>query len=480
MLQEVENALETANRIQQQWANQLLRQRLSVVGKVAGQLASSFEPLLDALPRPNASRAEMIASEILPLADACRFAAKVGRQVLAPKALTLRNGAWWMGRIGVRQLAEPWGTVLILAPSNYPLLLPGVQIIQAVAAGNAVLAKPAPGCERVLERFVELLVAAGVPQDLVQILPSSIEYAQEAMRQGVDKVVLTGSVHTGRAVLRQLADTLTPSTMELSGCDAVLILPQADLKPVVDCLDYALRLNGGATCIAPRRVFVTPLHHSKLVEKLKAKITREEIPGVSVPRQSVSRLRHAAEQAIAAGAKLVSGRIPSDDTTREMRPIVLDNVTPDMEVARSDIFAPLISILQVDDMAAALDADRSCPYSLGISIFGPKAFAEHWADEVEAGCVVINDIVVPTADPRVAFGGRDQSGWGVTRGRAGLAEMTRPKAICSRHGNWRPHLDPVHGDNAELLEQLLQIFHASGWSRRFTAAKKMFQIVRKK
>ncbi len=480
MLREVEQSLETANQAQQLWSRQLLRKRLKLVGKVAAQIAAEFESLVAELPRPNASRAEKIASEILPLADACRYTAQVGKQVLAPTAMRLRNAAWWMGRISVRQLAEPWGTVLVIAPSNYPLLLPGVQLIQAVAAGNAVLVKPSPGCDAVLVRLVELLQQAGVPPGLVQVLPASIEYTQEVMRQGVDKVVLTGSVHTGRAVLRQLAETLTPSTMELSGCDAVLVLPQADLTPVVDCLNYALRLNGGATCIAPRRVFVTPVHHEELVRRLKDKLTNHDSAESAVTPQNLSRLQRAAEQAFAAGAKLASGRVPTDSSTATMRPVVLDQVTPDMEIARSDIFAPVVSVIEVEDIAAALDADRGCPYSLGISIFGPRSFAEHWASEVEAGCVVINDIVVPTADPRVAFGGRDQSGWGVTRGRAGLLEMTRPKSICSRQGNWRPHLDPVHGDNSELLVELLQIFHAASWSGRFAAAKKMFQIVRKK
>lgn len=480
MRREVETALYEANYSQQEWAGGLPRRRFKAVGKVAELIAEHHDELLENLVRPNASRAEKLASEILPLADACRYAAKVGRQVFAPRSYSLLNGAWWMGRIAVSRRADPWGIVLILAPSNYPLLLPGVQIIQAIAAGNAVLVKPAPGCEAVLIALHKLLVQAGIPPKLVKVLPSSVESAEEVIRQGVDKVILTGSVQTGRAVQRQLAETLTPATMELSGCDAVFVLPQAKLEPVVDCLVYALRLNGGATCIAPRRVFVTRVHQDALKTQLVTELKASARKPVKLTPQVATRVQQAVEDALASGAEMLYGKLPSDSKGLTMQPIVLDKVTPQMEIARSDIFAPVISIMQVGDMAAAVEADRICPYSLGVSIFGPRSYAEHWAAQVEAGCVVINDVVVPTADPRVSFGGRDQSGWGLTRGREGLLEMTRPKIICTRLGNWKPHLDKKHSENDAMLVQLLKIFHSASWKARFAAVQELVRLVRLK
>lgn len=475
MLQEIQQTLEEANRAQQVWARQLLRKRLSAVGRVASLIAEQYGDLVDAIERPNASNAEKLASEVMPLADACRYTARIGRQVLVPKSMSVFNGAWWMGRLSVRQHAEPWGTVLILAPSNYPLFLPGVQIIQAVAAGNSVIVKPAPGCEQAMHRLVKLLTDADIPEGVVQVADTSIDVAQGYLQQGVDKVVLTGSVHTGRAVLRQLAETLTPATVELSGCDAVLVLPQAKLDDVVDCLSYGLRLNGGATCIAPRRVFVTQTH-DRLAKSLKEKLLAEEETSVTVPPRILAQVQRCAQEALDAGATLVSGRVPRDgDST--MRPIVLDEVTPEMEIARSDVFAPVTSVMRVESVEDALIADRKCPYGLGMSIFGPRSYAEHWAGQIDAGCVVINDIIVPTADPRVTFGGRDQSGWGSTRGRTGLMEMTRPKAVCTRKGNWRPHLDKRNAGNAEMLACLLEMFHARGLRRRFAAMRKMAAMV---
>lgn len=475
MLQEIEDALETANSAQQSWSKKLPRQRLKVIGNIAGELATDVSETIGLIPRATATAAEKIASEILPLADACRYTAKVGRQVLAPKSYSWRHGSWWMGRIGVRRIVDPWGIVLILAPNNYPLLLPGVQIIQALAAGNAVVIKPAHGCEAITAHLKAIIVRAGAAEELIQILPSSIEAGQEAIRRGVDKVVLTGSIHTGRAVLRQLAETLTPSTMELGGCDAMFVLPQADIAQVTTALQRALVLNGGATCLAPRRVFVTGKHSEELASALETAF-RDSNDTFELAPNTIGRLRQVVEQALANGAEIVCGDTSPD--SNRMTPLVLKSVTPKMEIAQSDLFAPVVSLIEVEDMSAAVDADRVCPYSLAASVFGPQTYAEHWAKEIEAGCVVVNDIVIPTADPRIAFGGRDQSGWGVTRGCDGLLEMTRPKSVCTRKGDLLPNLDKRNADSTVFMELVLQAFHANSWKHRFNALKTLIREVR--
>ncbi|MEM8735223.1 MAG: aldehyde dehydrogenase family protein, partial [Planctomycetota bacterium] len=287
MSSQVEQALDTAEVAQQEWSSVVLRQRLKLLGGLRASLCEHFEEFIDRVERTNASPADIMSSEIVPLADACRFVTKRGRQILAPQTHSWRDAAFWMGRIRVRTLREPWGVVLILAPSNYPLYLPGVQILQALAAGNAVIVKPALHGTAVIERLKKALVAGGIPGDLIQILPEGIEYGEEAIDAGVDKVVLTGSVHTGRAVLRRTAETITPTTMELSGCDAVFISSRGDVERAASCVAYALLMNGGATCIAPRRVFVAPANLEEfktlLLKELNTRLDGREKPSFSIP-----------------------------------------------------------------------------------------------------------------------------------------------------------------------------------------------------
>ncbi|MEM7479047.1 MAG: aldehyde dehydrogenase family protein, partial [Planctomycetota bacterium] len=354
---------------------------------------------------------------------------------------------------------------------------PGVQIVQAIAAGNAVLVKPAPGGVEVMEIFRNCLMQAGVPDDLVQILDSSIETASQAIELGVDKVFLTGSAETGRRVLEKLSPRLTPAAMELSGCDAVFVADQADVERAARCVYFALRLNGGATCIAPRRIFLTDANRDAFLKALNDECQGNELEAsYDVPCSVIANVRAAAEQAITSGSEILHGKLPEDQGTDpkqlgRMRALVLNNVDPRLDLVRSDLFAPVTSIMTVSDIQEAVQANRHCPYGLGVSIFAPQNFAEHLASEVEAGCVVVNDIIVPTADPRVSFGGRDQSGFGMTRGPEGLREMTRPKVLCTRHGKWLPHLDQDASQDFDLLSSLMQFVHGAGLRSRFEALK---------
>ncbi len=126
-------------------------------------------------------------------------------------SLSTGSRPMWLWGNGVTLRRDPLGVVLIIGPSNYPLMLPGVQILQAVAAGNGVLVEPAPGCSRPIEMLVGLMESAGLPPGLIQLLPESPDAATAAIPAGVDKVFLTGSAPAGRAVSRDLAEGTIPS-----------------------------------------------------------------------------------------------------------------------------------------------------------------------------------------------------------------------------------------------------------------------------
>ena len=196
--------------------------------------------------------AETLAGELIPLADACKFLENEAERILAPRRISNRRRPLWLGRVSVALQREPFGTVLIVGAANYPLFLPGVQALQALVAGNSVLIKPGRGASAAAQALVNTFCGAGLDPSLVQVLPEDVAWVASAVEAGVDKVVLTGSAETGCRVQSLLATSLTPATMELSGCDAVFVLESADLDRVARCLAFGLRFNGSATCIAPR------------------------------------------------------------------------------------------------------------------------------------------------------------------------------------------------------------------------------------
>ncbi len=450
---------------QQTWATQPVRQRLALVRRLRHLIAERAEALAETLPYTvNRSRADTLVGEVLPLADACRFLERSASKLLAPKRL--RRRPLWMGGVVAEVQRQPFGVVLIIAPSNYPLLLPGVQLIQALVAGNAVLLKPGAGGLAAASLLVELLVMAGLDPALVQVLSEAPEAAMQAIEGGVDKVVLTGSAKTGTRVLASLAPHLTPATMELSGCDAAFVRPDAELELVVAALAFSLRWNGGATCIAPRRVFVPASLAAPLEDRLVERV-RELGPFV-VEARLLDRARHIVQQARQNGARLLCGGFESDG---RMWPVILADVTPDMAALRADIFAPVIFLMRVTDDDAALRVAASCPYALGAVVFGRESTARQLAAQVRAGVVLINDVIVPTADPRLPFGGLGRSGYGVTRGAEGLLEMTAVKALSVRRGRWHPHFDPPHPSHADLFRAYLQAVHGASWRTRVAAMR---------
>ncbi|EWY37953.1 hypothetical protein N825_16245 [Skermanella stibiiresistens SB22] len=442
-----------------EWGRLAVAERVAVIGRLRRLIARDARALDDAVgDRPGRAKGETAALEILPLLDACRFLEREAAALLAPRRLGSRGRPAWLFGVKAEVRREPLGVVLVVAPSNYPLFLPGVQIVQALAAGNAVVVKPAPGHRAPIDKLASLLAEAGLPDGLCAVLDETVEAGRDAISAGVDKVVLTGSVVTGRRVLADLAEHLTPSVMELSGNDAVFVLPGADVGMVAKALAYGLRLNGGATCIAPRRVFAARSLALDLERQLTSLVL--ETPPVAVPERIRLQVAPLVEEAQAAGCRLI-GR-PFDAREPEMAPLLVADAVPELGLLRQDIFAPVLSLVPVADETDALAAASACDYALGAAIFGPEQEALALAVLVEAGSVVVNDLIVATADPRLPFGGRGSSGFGTTRGAEGLLEMTALKAVSIRGGRFRPHYDPVGPADAALMFDYIEAVHGTG------------------
>jgi acyl-CoA reductase-like NAD-dependent aldehyde dehydrogenase len=516
----VRRAFESARAAQPAWAATPFHRRLRVLQRARHLVAAHATKLAvaatDASARP---LSEALAAQVLPLADACKFLEREAGHLLAPRRVGRDGRPAWLLGVTSEVSREPLGVVLIIAPSNYPLLLPGVQLLQALAAGNAVLLKPGAGGTAAARALIGLLQTAGLDARLVGLLPESVEAAQAALDQPVAKVFFTGSFATGRQVLAQLASRAIPAVVELSGSDAVIVRTDADLDLVVDALIFGLRLNDSATCIAPRRVFVarslatelegrlaralgghlsltpgfspvsaaarseTVSTVSRVVPKAaEAAEEREDAPDTGLKpgaNERHARLRGCVEEAIRQGAHLVAGAL-SPAGAPEF-PLILAGAKPAMRLLREDFFAPVLSLITVEDDLEAVQGAADCPYALGATIFTRDlAAARALAAKLPGGVVVINDLIVPTADPRLPFCGRKQSGFGVTRGAEGLLEMTAPKVVITRRGKARPHYDPPQPGDEDLFRAYIETAHGGGVLRRLGAALRLIvQLARK-
>ncbi|MEM9478628.1 MAG: aldehyde dehydrogenase family protein [Verrucomicrobiota bacterium] len=459
--------LAKARRAQQEWQDAGLRHRLDCLGVARRRLAEGARDLAAACGRDNI--AESLNAEVLTLVDSCKFLERRAPKVLS--ARKLRKGRpLWMGKVNATVHREPRGIVLVIGPGNYPLTLPGVQILHALAAGNAVLVKPAPNGVEAMRVLAEKL---SLSEGLLQIIGTDPSEATAAIQAGVDHVVLTGSAQTGRAVLAETAPRLITSTMELSGCDAAFVLEGADIERAANAVTFGLMLNGGCTCIAPRRLFVAKTLASEFKASLKERLAAlPAIPcGDECNQLSGPVFERVRSLATASGGRVVCGGVDE----RGLKPMVLAGLDPADPRANGDLFAPVSFLVSFDSEDDALEMAKHCPYQLGATVFGPEKHARRFAEFVESGSVVINDMIVPTADPRAPFGGRGESGFGVTRGDEGLLEMTVSKVIYERKGNFLPHLAGSFPEDAEVFENYIAAMHGRGHGARLRAWRRLFQ-----
>lgn len=462
---------------QRAWAEQTLRSRLHILRRARQILAENTGELTAAI-SPSLARtpADTLAAEILPLLAAIQFLEREAATILAPRTLGARHRPLWLAGLHATVERVPLGTVLVIGPANYPLLLPGVQAVQALAAGNAVLWKPGRDGSRVARVVASVLAQAGLPPHLLTVLPEATEAAEQAIAAGVDKVVLTGSAATGRAVLHRAADTLTPVVAELSGADTVVILPGADLSLAADALAFGLRLNGSATCMAPRRlVLLDPAAREELLDALRARIA--DLPAVPLAPAVARTLDTMLLEAQERGAQLFTG---GWQTSTDLRPTVLVDVLPSEPLAQADIFAPVLSVLVASSEEELLAAQQRSPLALTAAIFGPEPAAQALARKLTVGTVLINDLIVATADPRLPFTARRGSGFGSTRGPEGLLELTAPRVIAVQRGGGRRRFQPPStAFHVGLFAGLAALLYAGSAAARWRGLQQLSTSARK-
>ncbi|HVM47063.1 MAG TPA: aldehyde dehydrogenase family protein [Candidatus Acidoferrum sp.] len=472
----VARAMTAARAAQSRWSRTPLARRLELIRELRRLIAERALQLAEASASARKRPAlESLTAEVLPLAEACRFLEREARGVLATRRFSKRGRPVWLAGVRSEIHREALGVILVIGPGNYPLLLPGVQVVQALAAGNAVLLKPGLGGAPAAHALAELVVRAGFDPQLVAVLPESNEAARCAISARPDKVLFTGSAATGEKILGQLALHVIPATMELSGCDAVLVRADANLDLVVRALAFGLRLNAGATCMSPKRVLV----HRSIATELEGRLAQDlcrsrdngcrpfHSPGLSAPTVT-ERLRPVLDDALARGAHVIAGEIKDDGSVTF--PLVLGGVSASSRLLREDIFAPVLALVTVvDDHEAVLRAN-DCPFALTASIFSrDESAAGLLAAQIKTGAVTINDLIIPTADARLPFGGRRRSGFGVTRGAEGLLELTAPKVVTISRAKFRPAFDSAQPGDEALFNAYLSLAHGRGLKSRWAA-----------
>lgn len=459
-------------RAQRRWALRSPRERCRIIRKARLSLAEEANALAVGLSEIRGiEETEALVTEVLPLLDAMKFVERRARWILRSRRLGRWGSPLWLMSKRSRVERAPFGVVLVIGPSNYPLFLTGVQLIQALVAGNAVCLKPAPGAIEPLQRLRQTLLASGAPSSLVLMLGDTNEDAASALASGPDLVSFTGSSNVGRNIQSTLSRSSIPSLMELSGCDAMVVDASADVDLAARAWVYGICLNRGRTCIAPRRIII---HRSVRDPFLKTarKLLLESPESLKEYEFDSNLRRRIATATERDSASVVLGELGPDGTCQG--PVVIEGVDWGDSWATEDWFAP-VSTMDVFDMPhEAVELANISSFGLGASIFCTDTLrAGVYASDLQVGVVTINDLIAPLADPRLPFGGCRASGYGVTRGAEGLLAMTRPKVSVLGSRIARARFLRDLSPSKEIFYQLVRLNHGDSMRGRLRAAWRM-------
>jgi acyl-CoA reductase-like NAD-dependent aldehyde dehydrogenase len=386
---------------------------------------------------------ETVTADILPLLASLRWHRRHLARLLGERRLG--GKAWW--QLGQRHRVQrvPVGDVAVIATWNYPIQLLGIQVAQAIAAGNRVTVKPSERSPLTHAILLELVATAcrdaGLPGETLRTTPATREAgARLLLDRRFDHVVFTGSTAVGRTIAELAARTLTPTTLELSGHDSAFVLDDADATLAARAIWHAATMNAGQTCMAPRRALVLPKAYGPFVAEL-ARLAAAARPLPLVDEAAAQRCAALAEDAIARGARSLLATV-EPPRGRHLRPLALVDCPTDAPVFEGDHFGPLLAVTPVADLETAFALHASVGQALATSVFTASvAEMRRRAFRFGSSFVTINDCVLPTAHPAAAIAGHGPSGWGASRGEAGLLALTREVTVTTT-GRVRTPLDP--------------------------------------
>jgi succinate-semialdehyde dehydrogenase/glutarate-semialdehyde dehydrogenase len=437
-VEDVDTAVSVARFAQVPWAAQRFAERARVALFFHDALLARQDEVLDLIQWETGKARFHAYQEVAQVAMIARHYARRGGHYLAER----RHRGFLAGLTKVRETRVPKGVVGMISPWNYPLYLGVGDVLPALLAGNAVVSRADAQTPFTLLWARALLIEAGLPEALWQIVTGPGNVIGSALVDTVDYVCFTGSTRTGRAVAERAARRLIGMSLELGGKNPVIVGDDADLDAAAAGTVLGAFTNAGQMCIHLERAYVHENVYASFVEKLVA-ATRalklgqtydyEADMGCLVSAEQLARVEAHVDDALRKGARLLTGgRRRSDLGPLMYEPTLLEEIAPSMDLFAEETFGPVLALYRVASDDEAIRLANASPYGLSASVWSRRAErAEGIARRIMCGAVNVNDGAAAAAGSIEApMGGMRQSGIGRRHGAEGILKYTEPQTIA--------------------------------------------------
>ena len=489
---EVLAAVERARVAQHAWRELGVRKRITLLRDFQHRLHERKLQIAQAVTREEGKPvAEALTTEVLVVLDAARFLIDDSFRLLNDEPLPHGNLATKLKRGTL--VREPYGVIGIISPWNYPFSIPATETLAALVAGNAVVLKPSEFTSLVALELQSLLYAAGVPKDVFQVIVGDGLTGAALLHSPIDKLVFTGSLATGKRIAVEAAEKLLPLVLELGGKDPMLVLDDADIDVASSAAVWGAFMNAGQACLSVERCYVHRSLYQPFLTACAQKTKKLRVASGTNPQTDVGPLIHQrqlqvveahVQDAIARGARVVVGGTALPELGPNFyKPTVLADVTHEMRIMREETFGPVLPVMAFEDDEEALHLANDSEFGLAASIWTRnRRRGERLARRIQAGTVMVNDLISCFGISEAPHGGTKSSGMGRAHGRFGLEEMVWLKYVDS---DLMPEMKKVwwygYGTRfAQQMEGFLDLQFARKLGARLNGALRSAGVIRRK
>jgi acyl-CoA reductase-like NAD-dependent aldehyde dehydrogenase len=437
---EVSAAVGRAREAQKAWGALSYEERARVIMRARRVVLDELEEIALLISRETGKPvAEAVSMELAPTLDLMQFFARRTRRLLRPEKIDIGQYGL-MGRTS-RIVYRPLGVVGVISPWNFPWATPLDEVVMALMAGNSVVVKPSELTPLTGLKIADVFGRAGLAAGLLEVVTGGGATGAALVEAGVDKIMFTGSVATGKRVAESAAKTLTPVVLELGGKDPMIVLEDADVETAAAAALWGAFSNSGQACASVERCYVHETIAARFVESVveKTRALRQNIgtaDGTDVGAMSnenqLALVESHVREAVERGARALTGGRRAEGLRPGLfyEPTVLTGVDHTMTVMREETFGPVLPVMtfRTDEEAVGLANDS--PFGLTASVWTKNVGrGRRMAERLEAGTVMVNEVLYTHGIAQTPWGGVKQSGLGRTHGRLGLLELVTPRHV---------------------------------------------------